>query len=211
MNDSVHQRRTELLGAYVLNHLEGPELASVLDHLGDCTECRDTVAELAPVARALSGVNADNVTAPAHLEDLVVRRIDVQRGRRTRIALLLTTAAAVAVIAGAVWWYLRPTAPLEPVALVNQAPGVTAEASIVPHTWGVEIKLDGQGFASGQTYQVAVTGTDGSEISAGSFIGTGENLMHCNLNSSILRANASGFVVRDATGSITLSSTFPRP
>ncbi|MGW6445803.1 anti-sigma factor family protein [Lentzea sp. NPDC055074] len=209
MTDFVHRRRTELLGAYVLNHLEGPELAAVLDHLDDCAECRATVAELAPVARALSGANADDVTAPAHLEDLVVRRIDAQRGRRTRTKVLLTAAAAV-VVAGAAWWYLRPAVPLEPVALV-QAPGVTAEAAIVPHTWGVEIKLDGHGFAAGQTYRVAVTGTDGGEVSAGSFLGTGANTMHCNLNSSVLRANASGFVVRDASGAITLSSTFPRP
>lgn len=209
MNDFVHRRRTELLGAYVLNHLKGPELAAVLDHLDDCAECQGEVAQLAPVARALADVNADKVTVPAHLEELVVRRVYAQRGRRTRTTLLVTAAAAM-VIAGATWWYLRPAAPLEPVALVQQTPGVTAEASIVPHTWGVEIKLDGQGFASGQTFQVSVTGTDGAEVSAGSFIGTGANIMHCNLNSSVLRANASGFVVRDATGTITLASTFPQ-
>ncbi|HEX7308534.1 zf-HC2 domain-containing protein [Lentzea sp.] len=212
MNDLVHRRRTELLGAYVLNHLEGSELAAVQDHLDDCAECQRTVAELAPVVRALARVNADDVTVPAHLEELVVRRVDAQRGqrgRRGRVPLLLAAAAA-AVVAGATWWYLRPGVPLEPVALVRQAPGVTAEASLVPHTWGVEIKLDGQGFTAGQTYQVAVTGTDGGEVSAGSFVGTGTNAMHCNLNSSVLRADASGFVVRDAAGTVALSSTFPR-
>lgn len=210
MNDFVHERRTELLGAYVLDHLDGPEHASVQDHLDDCADCRDTVAELAPVARALSGVDADDVTAPPHLEDLVVRRIDARRGRRSRTTLVLTAAAAAVIAAGATWWYLRPAAPLEQVALVQQAPGVTAEAAIVPHTWGVEIKLDGQGFTSGRTYRVAVTGTDGGEVSAGSFVGTGANTMHCNLNSSVLRADASGLVVRDEAGAITLTSTFPR-
>ncbi|GLY46896.1 zf-HC2 domain-containing protein [Lentzea sp. NBRC 102530] len=209
MNDFVHHRRTELLGTYVLNHLTGPELAAVQDHLDDCAECRRTVAELAPVVRALARVDADDVTVPAHLEELVVQRVDAQRGRRGRTPLLLAAAAAV-VIAGATWWFLSPSVPLEPVALDRQAPGVTAEASLVPHTWGVEIKLDGQGFAAGQTYQVAVTRADGGEVSAGSFIGTGTNVMHCNLNSSVLRANASGFVVRDAAGTITLSSTFPQ-
>ncbi|SES05223.1 anti-sigma factor family protein [Lentzea albida] len=210
MNDFVHQRRTDLLGAYVLDHLAEPELTAVRDHLDACADCRRTVAELTPVARALSGVNADDVTVPAHLEELVVRRVGAHRGRRLRRSLLLAAAAAAVIAGGAAWWYLRPTAPLEPVALVLQAPGVTAEASLVPHTWGVEIKLDGQGFVSGQTYRVAVTGTDGSEVSAGSFIGTGENPMRCNLNSSVLRANASGLVVRDAAGTVALTSTFPR-
>ncbi|MFD4636143.1 anti-sigma factor family protein [Lentzea sp. NPDC058436] len=209
MNDSVHERRTELLGPYVLNHLTGSELAAVREHLGECAECRRTVDELTPVARALAGVDADDVTVPAHLEELVVRRVGVRSGRRTRSVVLLSAAAAVA-IAAAGWWYLRPTAPLEPVALVQQAAGVSAEAAIVPHTWGVEIKLDGSGFAPGQTYQVAVTGPDGGEVSAGSFIGTGTTVLHCNLNSSVLRADASGFVVRDAAGTIALASTFPR-
>ncbi|MET9227774.1 zf-HC2 domain-containing protein [Lentzea sp. NPDC003310] len=204
----VHRRRIELLGAYVLNHLTGIELTAVQDHLDDCADCRRTVAELAPVVRALAQVNPDDVAVPAHLEEVVVRRVDAQRGQRRRV-LVLSAAAAAVVFAGATWWYLRPTAPLEPVALTQQAPGVTAEASIVPHTWGVEIKLDGQGFAAGQTYRVVVTSTDGGEVSAGSFIGTGTNIMRCNLNSSVLRADASGFVVRDAAGAVTLSSTFP--
>ncbi|MFD4669640.1 anti-sigma factor family protein [Lentzea sp. NPDC058450] len=205
MNDPVHERRTELLGAYVLNHLTGSELDAVQDHLDDCADCRATVAELAPTVRALAGANPDNVTVPSHLEDLVVRKVGAHRRRRTA----LLVAAAAVVLAGATWWYLRPTAPLEQVAISAAAPGVTAEAALVPHTWGVEIKLDGQGFAAGQTYQVSVTGTDGAEVSAGSFVGTGQNLMHCNLNSSLLRADASGFVVRDAAGAIALSSTFP--
>lgn len=208
MNDFVHRRRTELLGAYALNHLSGAELAAVQDHLDTCAECRATVAELAPVVRSLDRANPDNVTAPAHLEELVLHRVGAQRGRRGRAPLLLAAAAAVVIAAGT-WWYLRPTAPLEPVALAQQAPGVTAEASLVPHTWGVEIKLDGRGFARGQTYQVAVTRTDGGEVSAGSFVGTGGEAMRCNLNSSVLRENASGFVVRDAAGAIALSSTFP--
>ncbi|MFJ8964731.1 anti-sigma factor family protein [Lentzea sp. NPDC102401] len=209
MNDSVHERRTELLGAYVLGHLTGPELRAVRDHLDSCGDCQDTVTELTPVARALAGVNADNVTAPAHLEESVLRRLDGRRRQRIRTRILLTAASAL-VVAGTSWWLLRPSAPLEPVALARQAPGVTAEAAIVPHTWGVEIKLDGRGFVSGQTYRVAVTSTDGGEVSAGSFIGTGENLLRCNLNSSVLRASAAGFVVRDETGAVALSSTFPR-
>lgn len=210
MNDSVHERRTELLGAYVLGHLTGSELQAVRNHLDSCAACQDTVAELEPVARALAGVKADTVTVPAHLEDSVARRLDAWRGRRVRTRLSLAAAASLLAVAATSWWLLRPSVPIEPVALAQQAPGVTAEASIVPHTWGVEIKLDGRGFASGQTYRVAVTSDDGGEVSAGSFIGTGENLMRCNLNSSVLRTSAAGFVVRDETGAVTLSSTFPR-
>ncbi len=40
-------------------------------------------------------------------------------------------------------------------------------------------------------------------------LGTGEKEMRCNLNSSVLRDEATGFEVRNAQGKVVLVSTFP--
>ncbi|WP_114773754.1 hypothetical protein [Lentzea flaviverrucosa] len=67
-------------------------------------------------------MNADNVTAFAHLEDRACGWIDVQLGHRTHIAFLLTAAAAE-----------------------RRAPRRGLDRPVSP---AVEIKLGGQGFAS---------------------------------------------------------------
>lgn len=43
---------------------------------------------------------------------------------------------------------------------------------------------------------------------AGTFIGTGENRMRCNLNAALLRDQATGFVVTASDGRTVLTSTF---
>ena len=51
-------------------------------------------------------------------------------------------------------------------------------------------------------------GSGGRRYPAGEFVGTGAKEMDCNLNSSVLRDRASGFEVRDATGTVVVTSTF---
>ena len=84
------------------------------------------------------------------------------------------------------------------------APGVQASAVAIPHTWGVEITLDADGFARGAVYRVVVRDEGGRTVSAGEFIGTGDAAMRCNLNSSVLRADATGFDVLDDRGAVVL-------
>lgn len=123
-------------------------------------------------------------------------------------------AAAVALVVVGVFagWSVsesgRPAVPLESVAVGQAAPGVSASAALVPHTWGVEIKLTAVGFGNGTPYRVVVVDRQGHDVGAGEFVGTGAAEMRCNLNSSVLRGNAAGFKVLDPSGVVALSSSF---
>jgi len=64
--------------------------------------------------------------------------------------------------------------PLEHVEVSEAKTGLAADADIVAHTWGVEVKLQATGFAAGQRYDVSVLSDDGRKHSAGEFVGTGE-------------------------------------
>ena len=66
----------------------------------------------------------------------------------------------------------------------------------------MEITLDAGGFTSGEVYRVVVRDDAGRTFDAGQFLGTGENSMRCNLNSSLLRASATGFDVLDDQGTV---------
>ena len=89
------------------------------------------------------------------------------------------------------------------------APAVESTAEVVPHTWGMEIKLTGSGFDPGLAYRVFVRARDGREVSAGEFVGTGPATMHCNLNTSVLWADAVGFRVVDEEGQQVMTSSLP--
>ncbi|MGI9051913.1 MAG: hypothetical protein ACR2HQ_04575 [Ilumatobacteraceae bacterium] len=71
----------------------------------------------------------------------------------------------------------------------------------------MEIKLAGAGFDAGATYEVKVITASGTVVDAGEFIGVGETTMHCNLNSSVLREDATGFEVLDEAGDVVVTSS----
>lgn len=54
MTDSDHRYHKELLGAYVLGHLEEDEKQELHRHLAHCEGCRAEAEELGEVAAALS-------------------------------------------------------------------------------------------------------------------------------------------------------------
>ncbi|RZT85316.1 putative zinc finger protein [Pseudonocardia sediminis] len=133
--------------------------------------------------------------------------------RRTRSSSVrLAAAAAVIALAGiGIGTVLAPgesDGPLESVGVQALRPGIDAEAGVVPHTWGVEVKLTASGFDAGRTYRAAVLDSTGRPVGAGEFVGTGGDEMVCNLNSSVLRDRATGFVVTDAAGNPVLVSDF---
>ncbi|MET0190032.1 MAG: zf-HC2 domain-containing protein [Pseudonocardia sediminis] len=133
--------------------------------------------------------------------------------RRTRSSSVrLAAAAAVIALAGiGIGTVLAPgesDGPLESVGVQALRPGIDAEAGVVPHTWGVEVKLTASGFDAGRTYRAAVLDSTGRPVGAGEFVGTGGDEMVCNLNSSVLRDRATGFVVTDAAGNPVLVSNF---
>jgi hypothetical protein len=147
-------------------------------------------------------------TAVAH-----ERREEHRRGRGRQ--LLAAAAAVVALlVVGGVGVAVGerrddgPAVPLEAVSVRTDVPGLSADAGVVPHTWGVEISwrrpVRGRRVLPGDRADRGRAGPSG-----GAFVGTGERVMSCNLNSDVLRADAAGFTVVDARGATVLTAELP--
>lgn len=220
MNGESHQVLRAQLGAYVLGRLDEPECVALQAHLDRCPDCRAEVAELIPVAEALSEVDPDRVSddpaVPPGLGEAVLGRIRAERRTASRRSTRLSVGVAIAVLAGTAIGYgaadllrgAQPPIPVESVAVRQLASRVAASASLVPHTWGTEIKLTARGFEQGANYRVVVTDRRGAEHAAGEFVGNGSGEIRCNLNSAVLRGEATGFRVLDTTGNTMLASDF---
>ncbi|MGY1679993.1 anti-sigma factor family protein [Geodermatophilus sp. SYSU D01176] len=212
-----HRELREQLGWYALGHGTPEERAGVRAHLDGCAACRAELAGLAPLAARLGRADPDRLdeepAPPAGLGEAVLARIAAEaplRRRRASSRRALAAAAVVGVAAAGfgVGWLARPVPdplPLEPVA-VQAGPGIEATADVVPHTWGVEVKLTGEGFTAGAVYRVVVTDEDGTAVPAGQFLGVGPAELRCNLNASVLREDATGFRVLAADGTVVASS-----
>lgn len=213
MTEDAHRAMQESLGAFVLGHLDQAETARVRAHLDGCAACRAEYEALAPLALALRDVDPDSLEESLEPGALLGERIEAQIGaertrRRRRIAVqraLVGTAASlilvVTFIAGGRLAGDDNTspAPLEAVAVTSEIDGVTADANLVDHTWGVEIKLNVTGLEGGESYTTTVQAA-GREYPAGEFIGVKGIEIHCNMNSSVLRDDATSFTVWDSDG-----------
>jgi anti-sigma factor RsiW len=209
-----HRGLREQLGWYALGHGTPEERAGVRAHLDGCAACRAELAELTPLTRWLDRVDPDRLddqpAPPPGLGDAVLARIAAERPRRASPRRALAAAAVVGVAAAGfgIGWLARPVPdplPLEPVA-VQAGPGIEATADVVPHTWGLEVRLTGEGFTAGAVYRVVVTDEEGAAVPAGQFLGVGPAELRCNLNSSVLREDAAGFQVVAADGTVVASS-----
>lgn len=100
-----------------------------------------------------------------------------------------------------------PTVPREPIALedVTASPVSVESADLVPHTWGVELRMVAAGFDEGETYRAAFReGETGRLAPAGAFIGTGAETLVCNLQAAVLRDDVTQVVVTDDQGAVVL-------
>ncbi|WP_091381313.1 anti-sigma factor [Geodermatophilus sp. DSM 45219] len=213
-----HRGMREQLGWYALGHGTPEERAAVRAHLDGCAACRAELAGLTPLTARLAGVDPDRLdeqpAPPAGLGDAVLARIAAEaplRRRRGTSRRALAAAAVVGIAAAGfgAGWLARPVPdplPLEPVAVQVAVTDIEARADVVPHTWGVEVRLVGEGFTAGEVYRVVVTDEDGTPVPAGQFLGVGPAELRCNLNSSVLREDATGFRVVDAEGTVVASS-----
>lgn len=223
MNPDDHRSVREMLGALVLGHLSAAEETAVRAHLDGCPDCRLDLAEIAPLAHELAAVDVDRVSmAPTPSPDLGHRiQVAVAQERRRsdqvtrRRHVLLAAAAVLAVLlVGGLGLKIGQevseapiaTVPIEPVEVTSRVDAVQASAGVVDHTWGVEIKLEATGLRSGSPYAVVVMTRDGRARSAGAFVGTGEEVMNCNLNADVLRPDAVGFRVLDEDGKVVLTA-----
>jgi hypothetical protein len=228
MND--HREMRELLGSYVLGHGNAEERLAVQAHLDGCAACRAEVAELAPLEAALTLVDVTHLDEapgpPPELGEVIFARIDAERELvsmrarrhrerrrgRAKLAAAVGSCAATLLVGVALGWQLRPDppdVPREPVAVRSLDVDVdVTEADLIPHTWGMEIQLVAEGFDQGGTYRAAVIDATGEARPAGEFIGIGDESFRCNLNSSVLRDDATGFEITDETGEVVLTSSF---
>ena len=212
-----------MLGAYLLGELDEDERTALEAHLDGCAECRAELAELRPVAGALADADpelfeTDEPRPPADLLERTLSRIDEARDseftrrrrlRRQRSAL----AAAVAVLLVAVGLLVvlpqLNAPPQEPLAFSEVASGVEAEGSLIAHTWGIEANLLIEGLEDGRNYRVTFTKAGGTEVPAGTFIGTDAQPVDCNLNAAVLRENATQLTVRTMDGEMILDADLP--
>jgi hypothetical protein len=216
---AAHDTVTALLGPAALGLLTSVEQQQLDRHLRACAQCRSELAGLMGVVDRLGELDdepglMDELQPSAARAEAVLAAVAADRtrtrSRARRWQAVLAAAASVAVLAAGVVAATAidgtgPRAPLEAVA-VQAPPGVEASADLVPHTWGVEIKLAATGLAAGRPYTVQVLTAAGQRVDAGAFLGTGERPLLCNLNASVLRADAVGFVVRDAAGEQVLAA-----
>lgn len=199
-------------------------------HLDGCVECREQLAEIMPAAAALSGVDPARIgspaTPPVNLGDVIAARVAAgqvlleQRRRRSTLRRGALRMAAAAVAAAALIGVgvalplgdpppARPV-PTERIALRSTVPGVqVSSAAVVPHTWGIELKLTASGLAQGGTYRATVQSRDGRTLPAGEFLGTGATPVICNLQAALLRKDARAVAVLDAAGRPVLTADLP--
>jgi hypothetical protein len=214
MNEQ-HRELRELLGAYVLDQLGEPEQARVAQHVRRCADCTAEVAELEPVATALRGLDPTlpDQPAPGDLGDRVLsyvqqgQRRSVRKDRLRRAGVGLAAAASVAVAFGAGTWFAgSDDPPVIGVALEHTAPGVSASAGLVDHTWGTELKLEATGLRDGASYTVTFLDDDGAKVAAGSFLGTGAQPLRCSVNAAVDIDAAAELTVTDAAGAVVMDA-----
>ena len=213
MREEAHRTMRESLGALVLGHLGQTETARIRAHLEGCTACRAEHEALAPLAVALRDVDPNTLTDSLEPGALLGARIEAavesertHRRRRTAVQRALTGVAASLILIATFAAGSRltddtatPPVPREVVTVSSAIDGVSADADLVDHTWGLEINLDVTGLEEGESYTTTVR-TAGREHPAGEFIGVEGIEIHCNMNSSVLREDATSFTVWDSKG-----------
>lgn len=227
MTGESHRSLREQVGAYALGQLSGDRWRAVHDHIEVCASCRADLDEIAPVAGLLGvardrlrpGDLSEEIPGTPPLSDELIAEVRssapptslAHRRSRRRPALLIAAAAAGVVLAGGIGFVVggsgtAPSVPREAVDVRAIAPGIQAQAALVDHTWGMEFMLTATGFARGEAFAVTVTDDAGRIVGSGEFIGTGETQMRCNLNSSVLRVDASLVQVTAPDGQVVLDA-----
>jgi anti-sigma factor RsiW len=218
--NAAHRAVRELLGAYVLDQLTDDERIAVEAHLDGCADCRAEVAELAPLVSAMRDVDPDRVSAPAEPPTELAARIGEticnSRRRRDRGTLLRRGAAGLLVAAALVGAFVLGVSrqpdpgtaapPVVPLTVHLVAAGVQADAGLVRHTWGTELKLKATGLRDGGSYTVTFIRRDGTAVSGGTFIGTGSNTLNCSLNGALPLDEMVEVTVTDGSGALVLDA-----
>lgn len=226
LEEALRRLSEEHRVALVETYLRGRPYGEVSAELGvpargarpprDVRGHRRDLDEIAPVAGLLGGardrLRPDDLStdpAPPPLPDALIAEVRAAAPVRRPRRVLLAAAALGALVAGGVGYVVGGSVgqvPREDVAVRSAAPGIRAQATVIAHTWGMEVTLTATGFMAGAAYTVTVTDDAGRTAGAGEFLGTGGQEMVCNLNSSVLRADASLVRVTAPDGQVVLDA-----
>ena len=214
-----HRAWREMIGAFALGRLDSPERTALQAHLDGCADCRAELEDVAPVVAALQGLDADAVRLPAapppELGETILASVragvrDRNRERWVRRAVggVLVAAALVGVFLLGV--NVAPDAPATPPVIALQmqqvAPGIEADAGLVRHTWGTELKLRASGLAAGGAYTVTFVREGGGTVPGGTFLGTGTATLTCSMNGALPVDDTVEVQVSDASGAVVVDA-----
>lgn len=143
-------------------------------HLATCASCREELAQLRVVTRALASADPGRVVSaappqdPRHPDRASPPTMATGDGllRRSRWA-LGSLAVLVAVVGAALLW-LNVAGSSGAIPLQG-SPGVRASATISGEAWGTDLSLQVQGQPAGHIYHVEMESTTGTWWQAGSY------------------------------------------
>lgn len=201
-----------LLGHYALDSVDAEDRVRVEEALASSELARMLYRDVAEAAAALGEADPahidDGSEPPVELERRILaaarrRRPPRWRAAATAAACLAVLTVGLVVLAGDA----APPVPREPVAFTAAEGVEVLEADLIAHTWGTEVEFVVTGVEDGVTYTVSFVGEDGDRFDAGSFLGVTDRPVDCRMNAALLRDEATGLEVRDASsGTIVLEA-----
>ncbi|GHB52941.1 hypothetical protein GCM10010347_23600 [Streptomyces cirratus] len=202
---SRQRHEEELLGPYVLGVLDEADVRRVEEHVGDCVQCREEVAALREMERALGEVPAEAfLDGPPQGGDLLLRRT-LRQVRSERAALArrrygLAGLAAAAALAAVFWAGTQlgtggsgnvaqappPSPAVSPApsavpgtrvaSATDRGTGSRMTVQVVPAAAWVRVHAAVTGVPPGERCRLVVVSRDGTRSTAGGWVvGTAEN------------------------------------
>lgn len=216
MPEQNHDRWLGMAALSAAGMLPADEAAELAEHLASCRRCAAEMAELRSVATALNEVPIGDQVAdpPETLREGVVwavRGVRRSEGRRRRFATSIAAAAAAIAFIGVGMAVPPPSGPpQESLAVTTTSNAIDAEAALVAHTWGTELKLVVEGLEDGEHYRVTFIDREGERVSAGTFIGVDDRPIVCDMNAAVMRSDAQRLEVASGDG-VVLAADLPAP
>ena len=221
MSDPSCRRYRELLGVYVVGAIEPGERAALDAHLGQCYECREELAGLAPLTALLHRVpnaEAERIALAGAPEvdqdepspdvlDSLIKQVRVRR-RTRRVRAMFTAAAAIVISAGGAVAVTESLAqpqhyqvPPDVASVMRNGLGATVRYG--KSDWGTTMSVKVTGFREWTTCKFFVVTKDGSrELSGGWTVGPRGNKLWYPLESAVPESKVAAFVITWRQGSL---------
>ena len=209
----------ELLGVYVVGAIEPAERAAVDAHLSQCFECREELADLAPLTALLHRVPVAEAERIAQADALhsspdepspdlltsLLKQVGARRRSRLRRA-MFTAAAAVAITVGgavAVTQSITPHSQHARLDVATASKGMLgATVRYGRSTWGTTMSVQVTGFRQWTTCRFWVVTKDGHRKLAGGWtVGPGSGRLWYPVDTGVPESNVAGFMITWGYGS----------